>query len=80
MGPKVTALVARNICMIYAGYMTHFVREFCAYHLHNIYVRFMPDARVTSVNTTQILRAPAAQQGMLRLDPSVYCSRGSVAT
>jgi hypothetical protein len=41
--------------------------------LCNICARFTPDACVTSANPTQMLRAPAAQQGMLdhSVSPSV---------
>jgi hypothetical protein len=40
--------------------------------MRQINAEFTPDARVTSANTMKMLSAPAAQQGMLLLDPSVY--------
>jgi hypothetical protein len=69
-GPKVTSLVAReeratgvrNICMMYPGYMTQILRvTFGGHNMHQIHAGFTPDARFTSANLTQMLRAPAAR-------------------
>jgi hypothetical protein len=56
-GPKITSLVARssrgrarNICMMYAGYMMHHLRDICARFIH-----------AGCARPTYMLRAPAAR-------------------
>jgi hypothetical protein len=83
-GPKVTSLVARSSrgrcaqhCMIRGRHDAHRPRilRVIYKHLRDIQcAKFTPDSRrtrVTSANPPQMLRAPAAQQGLLLLNPSV---------
>jgi hypothetical protein len=51
----------RNTCMMFAGYVTHIVREFCARYI-----------REYDANVARTCRARSAQQGMLLLDPALY--------
>jgi hypothetical protein len=57
-GRKVTSLVARgagarNICMMYAGYMTLIECEFCAQHLRQIHAGSTRNIRESDANVAR---------------------------